>query len=239
MPNVIKNLIKFLLLSVSICTYGQESDLDGSLVDQLEESLRQHEEQNPSLPKDRYSGIEPKNKRKIKGSFNIKGSPKQLQSLNKIEANMRELDAEIKYLSSQIENLNQDLKLHAYNNNMIDLKVKLINTNHSKIQSLQVKVNNHEIYSIDDKDSLWMPKKMINLFKGPLNPGRYRLDLSARIAVDQNQDLSITEDRYHYLNQSFDLNIPAKGYKQWDINIEVPTKINHKIKVALREKEAS
>ena len=227
--------MKKILLTLMISTYtpfifaqkpGSVSEIE-SVLDRLEQNLLNREKKDLELGKI---------KRKKAADQNIEYQSKSItgyypsgKKMLKLNDALRELEAEIEQLSNQVLNSKQKVMEEARINNKVILTTSLSDITKSTWRNLSVQLDGYTIYELNDSSGLWLPRKKIPLFSGPMQPGAHQIRIDGRILRRQKDQVALTHDTYNVVNQKFEINIPdGSTSKEWDIQIHIPKETEYK-----------
>ena len=229
---------KLLFLTTLLCIaspiiYGQRKSIQNveSILDKLEKRLLKKEREPVTFGKKNEN--DETTKFEYKPTYITPTVPDEgkLQGLKRA---IDELDTEVERLSGEVQRTKQKILKSASINNMVEITTSIINTDSATFSSLDVELDGHNIYQLNQDSGLWMSRPSVPLYSGPLQPGKHTINFQARIVKKTKDNLPLNNDVFHLINQSFEINVPnEKFHKAWDIIIENPKTLNYRAEAKL------
>jgi len=148
-------------------------------------------------------------------------------TLKGLKQAVTELEGQVDQLASSVQKTKQAIVDDAAIDNYLTLEAQLSDNDAASLKTLNVKLDGYAIYELADTAGLWMPTKSIPLYAGPLQPGKHRIDLEARLVMRAKDRLPLNGDVYRFVNKTFDLTIPGgASVGRYVITITPPAKLS-------------
>ena len=219
-----------------------------SLLDVLEKRLMQKEQEALSFGKEPAPGPETSGPRikkydhpaqVIKSSNSeIRGALPGEEKLAELDKAVMELELEVEQLSADVSKLKGDVIDDSKLDNYTEIETKITNKEKIDIRSIDVKLDDYPIRSIDRSLGLWSPQDQVTLFTGPLTPGEHKLHCNIRVVLKGDSEaFSLEKNLYYSMDRSFDLTIPTgKSRQKFTVNVGTPEKNQDNEKLTLEQK---
>ena len=247
----VRKLILFALLAFIVGLdaeiIAKESiDKTESLLDVLEKRLMQKEQDALSFSKEPAGETQkgPRIKKYdapmqvIKGrDTSITGALPGEEKLAELEKAVMELELEVEQLSSDVSKLKGDVIDDSRLDNYTEISTKIADKDKIDIRSVDIKLDDYPITSIDRSLGLWSPQDQMLLFSGPLTPGGHKLHLNVRVVLKGNSDsLTLEKNLYYSMDKVFDVGIPTgKSRQKLTIVVGTPEKNQDNDKLSLEQ----
>ena len=160
------------------------------------------------------------------------------EKLAELEKAVMELEMEVEQLSSDVGKLKGDVIDDSKLDNFTEISTKIADKEKIDIRSVDVKLDDYPITSIDRSLGLWSPQEQMLLFAGPLTPGDHKLRLSIRVVLKgADEALSLEKNLYYSMDKVFDVAVPTgKSRNKLTIVVGTPEKNQDNDKLALEQK---
>ena len=189
---------------------------------QLEEKLLKQERDNLNVgesPKDAKTKTYTFKKEKVQSRMHSKTDFQQLNLA------IEELENESDLLSNEIKRAQQTILEHASVDNFIEISAKVPDPDTMTFRTLEVKIDGHYVYQVDEATQLWLRTENLPLYLGPLQPGDHKIEYGARIVTRDQGKLPFNNDSYKVIKEVFKLTVPpGKVRKKWAIVIDPKSK---------------
>lgn len=208
-----------LITSLLIAQTGY-SKAKESILDQLERRLLEKEQDALSFSSEgKWETPEVREKLRFDGST-IESNAQSLKDLMALDQATKKLEQQTEYLASEVHTTKQKILSDAKINNLINISAELANDQEMALRALEIRLNGHLIYEQNATLGLWIPDKTIPLYQGPMQPGKHRIELHARVVRKANDQLPMQNDTYSIVNESFSFDVPTgESTKNWQVLI--------------------
>jgi len=157
----------------------------------------------------------------------IEATPPTQDTLKGLKQAVTALEGQVDQLASNVQKTKQAIVDDATIDNYLTLEARLSDSDAASLKTLNVKLDGYAIYELADTAGLWMPTKSIPLYAGPLQPGKHRIDLQARLVMRAKDRLPLNGDVYRFVNKTFDLTVPGgASVDHYVITITPPAKLS-------------
>jgi hypothetical protein len=171
-----------------------------------------------------------------KGRSKVEGKTSEQTELRAIATMIDELESQVDQLASSVQKTKQSILDEAGIDNFIALEARLTEADAAALTALTIRLDGFDVYAVQDASGLWLPAKMIPLYAGPLQPGRHRIDLEARLAMKHDAAMPLNGDVYRFVNKSFDITVPGGTVNtRYVISILPPAKLDGTADATIKE----
>lgn len=225
------------LLGLSFLGAATKKAKVDSVLDRLEQRLMEDDRETLSFGE----GIKSKSK-KADRSYEytpetIVPRKKDTDQIAEIGKALNELESDIDSYSGEVQRLKQKILEDVRTENYIDISGLLEEPKATLIRSLRLKLDGYTVYDVDETNGLWMPKASLSFFRGPLTPGKHKLEIHANLGRRQDEGLPIGDDFAQSIQKDFDLTIATGPVKKaFVLKFKAPGKTKPKDSVELGEK---
>jgi hypothetical protein len=157
------------------------------------------------------------------------------KDLENIGNALSRIDSDIDALAKDVEAFKAKAFQTSSVSNLIDIDVALSNPEKTRLKSLVVKLDGFELYSVNDSNNLPLPATVVPVFSGPLQPGNHKLQIDARIAVnDSSSSIPLNSFAYKHATSELDLAVTdGKLNKRVIIALHGPADPKDNLKITL------
>ena len=158
--------------------------------------------------------------------------------IQEIATLVQKLDEDVERLANEVQGAKQKVMENAKVDNFIEIEANLEDPDKTAIRTLSVTLDGYEVYSLDEAAGLWMPKTKIPLYAGPMQSGKHKLEVHARLIMRESQGLPINQSIYKVVKKSADILVPDGIVKRkWRVNLAPPTKVGKPAKATIQRKK--
>jgi hypothetical protein len=161
------------------------------------------------------------------------GEAKRLAEINQL---LKDLEQRVDQFAGKVQVTKQQVIDASNLNHMINIDAMIDQTDAMAIKNLAIRIDGQVVYDLKDTSGVWMPKKALPLYAGPLEPGTHRIDVEARLIMKSKDALPLNTDVYKFVNQSFDLPIATDDkIGRYAIVLSPPTEATGQPKAELKD----
>jgi hypothetical protein len=170
------------------------------------------------------------------GAGKVEAKTDEQTELRAIATMIDELEGQVDQLASSVQKTKQSILDEAGIDNFIAVEARLTEADAAALTALTIRLDGFDVYAVQDASGLWLPARMIPLYAGPLQPGRHRIDLEARLAMKHDAALPLNGDVYRFVNKSFDITVPGGTVNtRYVISILPPAKLDGAADATIKE----
>lgn len=220
------------LISTSAWAQAETKGID-ALLDKLEDRLKKAEEAS-AIPEaegpadvarvdaTKKSEAAPDVKLQFRGSDVTPEQENGAKLLGDLKRSVAELDGKVEQLSADIEGTKQRILEDARIDNFMQVSVDQNGgPDGMSLRTLRVKIDDFQVYGINEATGFWSHRKLHPIFAGPLKEGRHKVSVEARVALRSNQRLALENGSMQTVTKDFDLFVPSgKSARSWILSFQ-------------------
>lgn len=190
-----------------------------SILDRLERQLMERERRNlfPDIGSSNKQSKPAADQRIVIEPTTISGNLPDQGALNEFSKTVDQIEDELASLGGELENLKQKIRRGTQNDSLIEISALIPNPDQVSIREFEVRLDGFPIYQLNRSGGLWMPRKQIPIFAGPLAPGKHDLEFYARVVKKISEDLPVDTSIFHLYQQKFQFEVEEgtnkKGFR--------------------------
>ena len=212
-----------------------------SVLDRLERRIMDQEAdgltfEDKTRPPATLEPTDPAARYKFENKGTINATTSEREQMASLASAITELETQVDQLASNVQKTKQSILDESKVNNFIGIEAQLSETDAAAIKTLNIKLDGYPVYELQEASGLWLPSKAVPLYAGPLQPGKHRLDLEARIVMRHQSGMPMNGDVYRFINKSFEMTVSGGTTKsRYVITITPPGKIEEQADAVLKE----
>lgn len=230
-------LLAAALTGLSLFVTAQTNNISQveSILDKLEEQLLNQEGESFSIKGDRLDRSKTATPTMKFSGQSIYANPGSEKRIAELAESVGKLEQQIERLSAQVHRSKQHVIELSRQANHVSLQLTPPNDDQAAMQRISVKIDDFEVYTLEDSAGLWLPNQMAQLYSGPLAPGEHQLQISARFALRANDGIPVQTPIIRTLDKTFPIVISEKATQE-DIAVAftLPTTRDGKVNATIK-----
>lgn len=231
-----KHLSLFFVVS-SILLTAQSKDVTKveSILDKLEEQLLKQEGESFSIKGSRLNAPQEKESSMTFNARSIYADPNSQKRVAELAESVGKLEQQIDSLSAQVHRSKQHVLELSRQGNHVSFNFTTPAGDKAALQHISARIDDFEVYSLEDNAGVWVPNQSASLYSGPLSPGKHELTVSARFALRSADGIPVKTPIIRTVHKTFPVTISGQS-KQETLGLEfgLPTSRNGKVTAMLK-----